>query len=151
MSTAVERIKVYFHSDDAMCAAWHYPGRSGACVIMAAGLGVIKEPGTDLLAKWFHDAGYTVLAFDYRGLGERGGVGRQGVRVNAQLTDWQAAIAFARTLPEVDPDRMAIWGFSVSGGHIFNVAARNPHLAAAIAHAPLADGPHAMRNAMSHF
>jgi len=89
-----------------------------------------------------------VLAFDYRRLGESGGQPRQIVRIGEQLDDWQAAIHFARTLPGVDPERIAIWGFSITGGHIFRVAARNPDLAAAIAHSANADGLAAMRNAM---
>ena len=40
---------------------------------MAAGAGVIKEPGTDPFAKRFNQAGFTVLAFDFRHLGESGG------------------------------------------------------------------------------
>ena len=117
---------------------------------MAAGLGVIKEAGTDRFARRFHDAGYSVLAFDYRRLGESGGTPRQLVRIGDQLVDWQAAIRFASTLPGVDGDKLSIWGFSVSGGHVFTVAARNRGLAAAIAHAPLADGLDAMRNALPH-
>jgi hypothetical protein len=72
------------------------------------------------------------------------------VRVGEQLADWQAAIEFARTLPGVNPSRLAIWGFSASGGHIFPVAARNPGLAAAIAQTPLADAPAAAPNAMRY-
>ena len=150
MAMSPRRRKVDFPSAGTRCAAWHYPGQNGACVIMAAGLGVIKEHGTDRLAARFHEAGYTVLAFDYRRLGESGGTPRQLVRIRDQLADWQAAIRFAPTLPGVEPDKLAIWGFSVSGGHVFTVAARNPGLAAAIAHAPLADGLHAMRNALRH-
>lgn len=150
MIPTTARHKVHFTSGNSRCAAWHYPGNNGACVIMAAGLAVIKEPGTDRFAQRFHDAGYSVLAFDYRHLGESGGKPRQLVRIGEQLADWQAAISFAATLPGVDSDRLAIWGFSISGGHVFTVAARNPQLAAAIAHSPLADGLHAMRNALRH-
>jgi pimeloyl-ACP methyl ester carboxylesterase len=144
---SAQREKVRFLSGDTECAAWHYPGTNGACVIMAGGGAVTKEPGTDPFAHRFHDAGFTVLAFDYRHLGESGGQPRQIVRMRDQLADWQAAIAFAPSLPGVDPTRVAIWGFSLSGGHVFRVAARNPQLAAAIAQTPNADGPAATRNA----
>jgi fermentation-respiration switch protein FrsA (DUF1100 family) len=147
---SAKREKVRFVSGDTECAAWHYPGTNGACVIMAGGGAVTKEPGTDRFAKRFHDAGFAVLAFDYRRLGESGGQPRQVVRIKEQLADWQSAIAFASTLPGVDPTRLAIWGFSLSAGHIFRVAARNPHLAAAIAQTPLADGPAATRKATRH-
>lgn len=140
MQASIERQKVYFLSGDTECAAWHYPGTNGACVVMAGGLAVTKEPGTDPFARRFNEAGFTVLAFDYRRFGESGGQPRQVARVGEQLTDWRAAISFARTLPEVDATRIAIWGFSLSGGHVFPVAARDPELAATIAHSPLADG-----------
>jgi uncharacterized protein len=145
-----ERRKVRFPSGDTTCAAWHYPGTNGACVIMAGGTAVTKEPGTDRFAKRFHDAGFTVLAFDFRRLGESGGQPRQIVRVGEQLADWQAAIAFARALPWVEGARLAIWGFSLAGGHVFRVASGQPDLAAAIAQAPLADGQAAAPNAMRH-
>lgn len=149
-TAALEREKVHFASGEATCAAWHYPGTNGGCVIMAGGLAVTKEPATDRFAQRFQDAGFTVLAFDYRHLGESGGRPRQIAPIRGQRADLQAAIDFARTLPEVDPNRVALWGFSSSGGHIFPVAARNPGLAAAIAHAPLVDGPAAAPNALRH-
>jgi pimeloyl-ACP methyl ester carboxylesterase len=144
---SMERQKVRFVSGGVDCAAWHYRGTNGACVIMAAGGAVTKEPGTDPFARRFHEAGFGVLAFDYRHLGESGGRPRQVVRMGEQLTDWQASIAYARTLPGVDPAKIAVWGFSLSGGHIFRVASRTPPPAAAIAQTPLADGPAATRTA----
>lgn len=143
----MEREKVFFTSGDAECAAWHYPADSGACVIMAGGFGVTKEPGTDPFAQRFQRAGFNVLAFDYRGLGESGGRPRQVQPLGAQLADWTAAVAFAGTLPGVDPARLAVWGFSASGGHVFRVAARTPQLAAAVAQTPNADNIAAARNA----
>jgi uncharacterized protein len=147
-SEPIARTAVRFESNGVDCAAWHYPGTNGACVVMAAGLAVTKEAGTDRFAQAFAAAGFTVLAFDYRRLGQSGGHPRQIVRIREQLDDWRAALAFARRLPEVDPRRVAIWGFSVSGGHVFRVAAADGALAAAIAHSPAADGLDAARNAM---
>jgi pimeloyl-ACP methyl ester carboxylesterase len=145
------REEVHFPSGDTTCAAWHYPGSNGGCVVMAGGFAVPKEPGTDRFAHRFQAAGFTVLAFDYRGFGESGGTPRQVARVRDQLADWHAAIACASTLPGVDPTRVAIWGFSVSGGHVFRVAARHPEeVAAAIAQTPNADGQAAARNAARH-
>jgi pimeloyl-ACP methyl ester carboxylesterase len=144
------RQKVWFRSGGDACAAWHYPGTNAACVVMAGGFAVTKEPGTDRFAQRFNDAGFSVLAFDYRRLGESGGRPRQVVRIREQLADWHAAIDCAATLPEVDRDRIAIWGFSASGGHVFRVAARNARVAAAIAQTPNADGIAASRNAARH-
>ena len=144
------RQKIHFTSEDIEYAGWFHPGTNGACVIMAGGFAVTKEPGTDRFAQRFSDAGFAVLAFDYRRLGESGGAPRLVLRIKDQLADWHAAIGFAGTLPGVDPARLAIWGFSASGGHVFTVAARHPALAAAIAQTPNADGPAASRNAMRY-
>lgn len=144
-----QREKVWFTSGAEQCAAWHYRGTNGACVVMAGGGGVTKEPGTDRFAARFHAAGYTVLAFDYRYLGESGGQPRQVIRPRAQRADWLAALARAATLPGVDPARIAVWGFSLSGGHLFRVGAERS-VAAVIAQTPLADGPAAAPNALRH-
>ncbi|HVX47378.1 MAG TPA: alpha/beta hydrolase [Mycobacteriales bacterium] len=141
------RQSVRFDSGSTSCAAWFYPGTNGACVIMAGGGAVTKEPGTDVFARRFHAAGFAVLAFDYRHLGESGGEPRQVVRIREGVQDWQAAIAYAGSRPGVDPQRLAIWGFSLSGGHVLRVAARDPRLAAAIAQTPNADGLAAARTA----
>lgn len=146
----MERQKVRFASGDTECVAWHYQGTNGGCVVMAAGGAVTKEPGTDPFATPFNEAGFSVLAFDYRRLGESGGRPRQVLRMGEQLADWQAAITFAAALPEVDPARIAAWGFSLSGGHLLRVAARDRRIAAAIAQTPLADGPAATRAAGRH-
>ncbi|ARH89357.1 alpha/beta hydrolase [Streptomyces sp. MOE7] len=144
-----QREKVRFVSGDTSCAAWHYPGSNGGCVIMAGGTSVTKEPASDLFAARFHDAGFAVLAFDHRRFGESGGAPRQIVRFDEQVADWHAAIVCAAGLPDVDPDRIAVWGFSLAGGHVFRVAADHPRLACAIAQTPLVDGrasaPHALR------
>jgi alpha-beta hydrolase superfamily lysophospholipase len=95
----MHREKVRFASGGSEIAGWHYPGTNGACVIMAGGSAVTKEPGTDRFAQRFQAAGFAVLAFDYRHLGESGGQPRQVVRVREQLADWRAAMGFAATLP----------------------------------------------------
>src|SRR6185312_16681009 len=69
--TGRERITFRSGADD--CAAWYYRGSNSACVVMAGGAGVTKEPATDRFAARFQAAGYSVLAFDHRHLGESGG------------------------------------------------------------------------------
>jgi pimeloyl-ACP methyl ester carboxylesterase len=120
---------------------------------MAGGAGVTKEPGTDRFAARFHAAGYSVLAFDHRHLGESGGTPRQVVRVREQLADWRAALDYAESLPGVVASKIAGWGFSLAGGHLLRIAAQRPGhdgLAAVIAQAPLADGAASMPHALRH-
>jgi uncharacterized protein len=150
---ALQRELTTFRSGHDDCAAWHYQGSNGACVVMAGGAGVTKEPASDRFAARFHAAGYSVLAFDHRHLGASGGSPRQVVRIREQLADWEAALSFAASLPGVAAGKIAGWGFSLAAGHLLRLAARprdQHRLAAVIAQAPLADGavssPHALRH-----
>lgn len=144
---SVTREAVRFVRGDIDYAAWYYPGTTGACVIMAGGLGVPKGPGTDLFAPRFAEAGIAVLAFDYRNFGESGGEPRQVARIADQIDDWHAAIAYARSLPGIDPARIGLWAFSASGGHVLRVAAADHRLAAVVAQTPNVDGLALSRNA----
>jgi pimeloyl-ACP methyl ester carboxylesterase len=120
---------------------------------MAGGAGVTKEPATDRFAARFHAAGYSVLAFDHRHFGESGGTPRQVVRIKEQLTDWEAALDCAASLPGVAADKIAGWGFSVAAGHLLRLAARSRdqhRIAAVIAQAPLADGVASSPRALRH-
>jgi pimeloyl-ACP methyl ester carboxylesterase len=151
--TAAQRERLAFRSGTDECAAWHYRGSNGACVVMAGGAGVTKEPATDRFAARFHAAGYSVLAFDHRHFGESGGTPRQVLRIREQLSDWKAALDCAASLPGVAADRIAGWGFSLAAGHLLRLAARPPdqhRLAAVIAQAPLADGAVSSPHALSH-
>jgi alpha-beta hydrolase superfamily lysophospholipase len=136
--------------EGATLAAWHYPGSNGAVVVMAGGAGIAKELATDRFAARFHAAGFSVLAFDYRGFGRSGGAPRGVVNVRTQLDDWAAAVEAGRDLEEVDADRVGIWGASLSGGHVLRVAARDHGIAAVVAQNPLTDGLLALPNALRH-
>lgn len=144
------RQKIHFESGGISCAAWYYPGNNGACVVMAGGFGVTKEPATDRFAARFQAAGYGALAFDYRRIGESDGALRQVLPLDDQLADWRAAIARASTLQAVDPTRIALWGWSLSGGHLLRLAAESDGFAAVIAQTPYAGGLAAARAASRH-
>src|SRR4051794_41488669 len=99
----VARTKVEFPSGDELCVAWHYPGTTGASVIMAGGGAVTKESGTDRFATLFHAAGFTVLAFDYRRLGESGGQPRPNGPLGRQPGGWRRPRPFPRSPPGRGP------------------------------------------------
>lgn len=144
------REDVTFDAWGERCAAWLYrPNPQGAtaadprgvpCVVMAHGFAGVRDARLDAFAERFSLAGFAVLLFDYRGFGASEGEPRQLLSIPRQLADWAAAIAYARTLDGVDPERIAAWGTSFSGGHVVTTAARDHRLAAAIAQAPFADG-----------
>src|SRR4051794_6124540 len=139
-----------FPSGGDQCAAWFYEPEGGAaapaaCVVLAHGFGGVRGARLDAFAERFAEAGLAALVFDYRHFGDSTGEPRQLLDIGRQLDDWRAAIAFARSLPEVDPDRVAAWGTSFSGGHVAVIAAEDPRLAAAISQGPYMDGLWALR------
>lgn len=137
-----------FLSHGVRCAAWYVPASTDAladvagrpCVVMAHGFGGTCDSGLLDFAEPFAAVGIDVLVFDYRGFGESEGVPRQHISVRRQREDYHAAIATARHLPGVDPDRIALWGFSYAGGHVIAVAAQDPRVAAIVSMNPAADG-----------
>lgn len=126
------------------CAAWFYPPDTGdgpaPVIVMAHGLGGTRTMGLAPYAERFAAAGYACLVFDYRHFGGSTGEPRQLLSVRRQLADWDAAISHARTLPEVDPDRVVVWGTSFGGGHAITLAATDRRVTAAVAQCPFTDG-----------
>ncbi len=116
------------------------------CVVLAHGFGGTVDSGLLPYAERFAAAGLDALAFDYRHFGASGGEPRQLVSAPRQLEDYAAAIAFARTLDGVDPERIVVWGTSFSGGHVVEAAVADGRVAAAIAQTPAMDGLAALLN-----
>src|ERR1044072_9007728 len=100
-----------FVSGSDRCAAWFYPGSTGAVVVMAHGLSGTRRDRLGAFAERFAAAGFAALLFDHRGFGDSGGE-PDLFEPRRQLEDWRAAIAFARSLLEVDPERVATFGSS---------------------------------------
>ncbi len=133
-----------FEVEGTSCAAWLYrpPNTTWAvpCIVMAHGFGMTRECRLPDYAERFAAEGFAVLLFDYRGFGDSGGEPRQLLDIAAQRLDWAGAVAAARGLPGIDPERIALWGTSFSGGHVLHVAARDHRIAAAVAQVPFTDG-----------
>lgn len=137
------REDIQFPSGDDSISAWLYrPAGDGPTplLVMAHGLGAVRSMRLDAYAERFSAAGYGCLVFDYRNFGDSGGRPRQVLDVGMQLADWAAAVDHARTLPGIDPDRIALGGTSFAGGHVIATAARLPGIAAAVAQCPFTDG-----------
>ena len=107
---------------------------------MAHGLSGTRNASLEPYAERFAAAGFYVVLFDYRYLGDSDGEPRQLISIPRQLEDWKSAIAFARTMPGVDAERIGLWGCSLSGGHVIVAAARDKRIAAVSAQCPMLDG-----------
>ncbi|OPX12380.1 alpha/beta hydrolase [Mycobacterium sp. AT1] len=110
------------------------------CVVLAHGIGATQDSGLHPFAEAFASAGADAITFDYRHFAGSGGVPRQLVSITEQLQDYQAVVDHARRLPGVDPERIFVWGVSLSGGHVIRVAARDERIAGVLSLTPATDG-----------
>jgi len=107
---------------------------------MGHGFGATRDAGLRPFADRFAAAGLDVLIFDYRGFGTSEGTPRQDVAHWRHRADYHAALAHARRMPGIDPDRIVLWGSSYSGGHVLPVAAKDGRVAAVISQGAAMDG-----------
>ncbi len=141
-----DRQELFFPSGAERCHAWLYlpEGATEATpapvLVMGHGLGAIKEMRLAAFAERFRSEGYACLVFDYRHFGDSGGEPRELLSIPRQREDWRSAVAFVRSLPEIDPDSVVAWGTSFGGGHAIVTAADDPSIAASIAQCPFTDG-----------
>lgn len=131
--------RITFASGGETCVGYLYGDQANprACIVMCQGFGGTQDtPAFTENAEGFAAAGYRVLTFDYRNFGESTGEPRQLVDIDGQLDDIAAAINHARGLPDVDADRIVLWGTSLGGAHAVVAASRDPRIAAVIAQIP---------------
>ena len=139
------RRDIEFDAEGVTLRGWHYPagdaGTGGApAVVMAHGFSAVKEMYLDQFAEVFSAAGMNVVVFDHRNFGASDGEPRQEIDPWDQVRDYRDAITYASTLPEVDADRIGIWGSSYSGGHVLVVAAIDRRVKAVVCQVPLISG-----------
>ncbi len=109
-------------------------------VVMAHGFSCLKEMFLDKYAEVFVKDGLAVLVYDNRNFGDSDGEPRLEVDPMAQVRDYQSAISFAQTLPEVDKNRIGIWGTSYTGGHVLIVAAIDKRVKCVVSQVPVVSG-----------
>ena len=109
-------------------------------ITMAHGYAAVKEHGLAKFAAAFADAGFVVLLHDHRTFGTSGGEPRQDVDPWRQVADWRRAISYLESRPEVDPDRIGLWGTSYAGGHALVLGATDRRIACIVAQVPTISG-----------
>jgi alpha-beta hydrolase superfamily lysophospholipase len=132
-----------FQSGGARCDAWLWmPSGVGPhpAVVLVHGSVCIKEAGLRPYGEAFAEAGYAVLAFSYRHFGRSEGLPRELSSLRRMRQDVRAAIAHVRSLPEVEAERVVLWGTSMGSGHVARIAVEDRRLAAAVVQCPVFDG-----------
>jgi hypothetical protein len=112
-------------SDGLELEGWYIPSKNRAVVIAFPGRSGPREA-----ARFLARHGYGVLLFDRRGEGDSEGdpnsLGWEGTK------DLEAAIAFLKERPDVDPDRIGGIGRSVGGEMLIEMAADTDDLKAVV-------------------
>ena len=109
-------------------------------ITMAHGYAGTKYHGIEPFAEAFAEAGFVVLLHDHRGFGESGGELSQDINPWQQITDWRRAISYLQERPEVDENRVGLWGTSYAGGHAIVLGATDKRVKAVVAQVPTIDG-----------
>ena len=138
----MNRDDIEFGSAGEPCAAWLYRAQGESApsplVVMAHGLSGTRRDGLGPFAERFAAVGISALLFDHRGFGDSGGE-PDLFQPRRQLEDWRAAIVCARSLPGIDPERIATFGSSMGGGNALAAAAADPRVAAVVSQVPFLD------------
>lgn len=138
------RADIEFPTEDRVpLRGWLYrPEGAGPhpAIVMAHGFSATKEMYLDDFAEVFCKAGFVVMVYDHRNLGESGGEPRGEIDPWQQINDYRAALTWLSAREEVDAERLGIWGSSYSGAHVLVVAAVDRRVKCVVSQVPLVSG-----------
>ncbi|WP_312470285.1 alpha/beta hydrolase [Neobacillus sp.] len=140
------RQNIAFQSEGFLCKGWLYLPEHASklyqvpAVVMAHGFSLVKEAYLNRYAEVFCEEGLAVLVFDYRNFGESEGDNRQHLDPLEQIKDYRNAISWMSALPQIDKEKIGIWGTSYSGGHVLHIAAIDKRVKAVVSQVPTING-----------
>ena len=102
------------------------PGEQRAGVLLCHGYTGVKDLYLPDNARVLNEAGYVVMTFDYKGWGESEGKSPHRLAPYSRVADVQAAMTFLGVQPEVDEERIGIYGTSYGGATVSWVGAIDP-------------------------
>lgn len=108
-------------------------GARRPCLVMCAGMSLTKEVWLVPHAERFAAAGFVTLSFDYSTFGESEGAPRCRLNLPQQVRDVRAVLDFAAGLPEVDPERLGLFGVSLGASIAVAAAGHDPRVRAVVA------------------
>jgi fermentation-respiration switch protein FrsA (DUF1100 family) len=139
------REDIEFRVDDGVTLrGWKYVpdiprDRRAPAIIMINGFSGVKETITQY-AEAFQAEGFVVLLYDNRNFGASGGPSRLHIEPSRQLADLRYAITVLQGFPEVDPERVGMWGTSLAGGHAIVTAANDRRIKCVVSQVPFISG-----------
>lgn len=134
----VRHKKVTFHNryGITLAADLYAPkGETGpfAAIAVCGPFGAVKEQSSGLYAQEMAIRGFLTIAFDPSFTGESGGEPRNVASPDINTEDFQAAVDYLSTRPDVDPERIGIIGICGWGGMALNAAAIDTRIKATAA------------------
>ena len=114
-------------------------GERRPAIILCHGYSGTKEVILPDFARIFAAAGYPTLCFDYRGFGGSGGP-KWRIIPHEQIQDIRNAITWIESQPEVDLQRIGIWGTSNGGALVISVAAADERVKCVVGQIGFGDG-----------
>jgi len=145
------RKDITFISKGLRCSGWLYvpddlkAGVKAPTIVMANGFTGVKEQILPDFAAKFVDAGFVTMVFDYRYFGDSEGEPRSQNFPLEMVEDYRNAITWVSDQPEVDPQRIGIWGTSYSGGLVLYVGTYDRRIKAVVSQVPYAPNPEQRR------
>lgn len=104
-----------------------------AAIAVCGPFGAVKEQSSGLYAQEMAIRGFLTIAFDPSFTGESGGEPRNVASPDINTEDFQAAVDYLSTRPDVDPERIGIIGICGWGGMALNAAAIDTRIKATAA------------------
>ena len=130
---------------DLYCPEGVKPGAHRAGIVLCHGYTGVKDLYLPDNARVLNEAGYVAMAFDYKGWGDSEGT-RSRLAPYSRVADVQAALTFLGAQPEVDGDRLGIYGTSYGGATVVWVGAIDPRVKCVVSVVGIGNGTRWMRS-----
>jgi len=143
------RVDISFQTvDNVTLRGWFYESSDKSMpaptLVMCHGFTAVKEMDLDAFAEYFTSKlPIAVLVYDHRGFGASDhapGHPRNEIIISEQHSDLRDAITYAQSRPDVDENKIGIWGSSYAGGHVLWVGATDRRVKVVMSQVPCVDG-----------
>jgi dipeptidyl aminopeptidase/acylaminoacyl peptidase len=121
------------------------PGDQRSGIVLCHGYTGVKDLYLPDNARVLNEAGYVVLAFDYKGWGQSEGSASR-LAPYSRVADVQAALTYLGLQPEVDADRLGIYGTSYGGATVVWTGAVDSRVKCIVSTVGVGDGRRWMRS-----
>ena len=121
------------------------PGDRRSGIVLCHGYTGVKDLYLPDNARVLNEAGYVVLTFDYKGWGQSEGPPSR-LAPYSRVADVQAALTFLGLQPEVDEDRLGIYGTSYGGATVVWAGAVDQRVKCIVSTVGVGDGRRWMRS-----